>query len=300
MHEYTASHFDELCRDSTVAAEIGTIEEKRRTGVRRFWLLLAGSLILGFVVFVSLVASDWPTTGLILGIVVLVVGIIVGLRPLTAAKEDLKHPVLEGLAKRGGMEYLASGFDPPVFPSAGRILFGGLSSYTFTDLFHGTDERGHRFAVYEGTLQRRQGKNTVTVFTGQFYAFQRRSAGSGETAILPDKGLFNFIKPRGMDRVKFESDPDFEKKFEVYSDAGPAAAALVGADARRQLLEMRQSGRVYAYVGPEDVLVAHWGKNRFEPGSMFRARSGQERAKLMFDDVCAATTVLRRLKSALD
>ena len=54
-----------------------------------------------------------------------------------------------------------------------------------------------------------------------------------------------------------------------------------------------------ARLGPEDVLVAHWGKNRFEPGSMFRARSGQERVKLMFDDLCAAMTVLRRLKSAV-
>ena len=300
MHEYTSSHYDDLCRDPGVAAEMGAIEEKRRQGVRRFWLLLLGSLVLGFLVLVSLVASNWPTTGLILGIVVLVVGIIFGLRPLTQAKEDLKHPVLEGLAKRGGMEYLPSGFDPPVFPSAGRILFGGISSHSFTDLFHGQDEQGKRFAVYEGTLQRRQGKNTVTIFTGQIYAFQRRSAGSGETAILPDKGLFNFIKPSGMDRVKFETDPDFEKKFEVYSDVGPAASALVGSDARRQLVELRQSGRVYAYVGPEDVLVAHWGKNRFEPGSMFRARSGQERVKMMFDDLCAAMTVLRNLKCVFD
>jgi hypothetical protein len=74
---------------------------------------------------------------------------------------------------------------------------------------------------------------------------------------------------------------------------------LVGSDVRRQLLELRESGRVFAYVGPEDVLVAIWGSDRFEPGSMFRRRSGQERVKLMFDDVCASMTVLRKLKSVL-
>ena len=298
MIEFTQQHFDDLCRDPAVRAEIGAIEEKRRKGLRRFWLLLAGSILLGIAAAVSLFAYQWPGAGIILGFVVVIVGIIAGLAPLTAAKEDLKHPVLEALAARGGMTYVPSGFDPPVFPEAGRILFGRLSGYSFTDLFHGDDD-GKRYAIYEGTLTRRSGKNTVTVFTGQIYAFQRRSRGSGETAIVPDKGLFNFFKPSGMERTKFESDPEFEKKFEVYSSEPSAAAMLVGSDVRRHLLELRQAGRVFAYVGPEDVLVAVWGKNRFEPGSMFRARSGEERTRLMFDDACASMTVLRGLKAVL-
>ena len=138
------------------------------------------------------------------------------------------------------------GFDPPVFASAGRTLFGGWSSHVFTDLFHGTDAEGKRFAVYEGTLTRRQGKHTVTVFTGQVYAFQRRSGGGGETAILPDKGLFNFIKPKGMDRVRFDSDPDFDRRFEIYSTHPASALGLAGSDVRRALLELRQQGKVYA------------------------------------------------------
>jgi hypothetical protein len=299
MFEYTPRHYDDVCRDPTIAAEIGAIETKRSKAAKRFWLLLGGSIVFAIVVLVALTGSGWPVMGVIAAIVVLVAAIIGGLAPLTAAKEDLKHPVLETLARAGRMEYLPTGFDPPVFPSASRILFGGISGYTFTDMFHGTDAEGRRFAVYEGTLTRRQGKNTVTIFTGQMYAFQRRSAGQGETAIVPDKGIFNFFKPSGMDRVKFESDPDFEKKFEVYSDEPASATIAVGSDVRRQLLELRQGGRVFAYVGPEDVLVAIWGDDRFEPGSMFRRRSGQERVKLMFDDVCASMTVLRKLKSVL-
>ncbi|MDQ4087224.1 MAG: DUF3137 domain-containing protein [Pseudomonadota bacterium] len=297
MIEYSARHFDDLCRDETVRAEIGAIEEKRAKGVRRFWLVLAGSILLAVVAGASLFSSGWPVVGVIAALVVIIVGIIAGMAPLTAAKEDLKHPVLETLARSGGMEYLPAGFDPPVFPSAARILFGGISGHSFSDLFHGTDAEGRRFAIYEATLTRRQGKNTITVFTGQMYAFQRRSTSDGETAIVPDKGIFNFFKPRGMDRVKFAAEEEFERKFEVYSTAPQSAPLTVDADVQRELTQLRQSGRVFAYVGPEDVLVAMWGKNRFEPGSMFRSRAGQERVRLMFDDVCASMTVLRRLKS---
>jgi hypothetical protein len=69
---------------------------------------------------------------------------------------------------------------------------------------------------------------------------------------------------------------------------------------RRRLVELRALGRVFAYIGPEDVLVGIWGHNRFEPGSMFNSRPAEARARLMFDEVCAALSVIRTLKSALD
>ena len=50
---------------------------------------------------------------------------------------------------------------------------------------------------------------------------------------------------------------------------------------------------MFGYVGPEDAFVAAPGKNRFEPGSMFRAVSGEQRVRPMFDDVCASLATLR-------
>ena len=47
-------------------------------------------------------------------------------------------------------------------------------------------------------------------------------------------------------------------------------------------------------------LVAVAGKNRFEPGSMFRSIAGQARARKMFDEVCATLSTLGKLRSALD
>ncbi len=55
-----------------------------------------------------------------------------------------------------------------------------------------------------------------------------------------------------------------------------------------------------AYVGPGDALVAIPGRNRFEPGSMFRSRSGEQRVRFMFDDLCASLATLRSLKASLD
>ena len=131
------------------------------------------------------------------------------------AGKALKLPVLETLAEKGGLTYMETGFDPPVYPEARKALFGNwLSTQTFTDLFHGTDEDGSRFALYEGTSgPPLRARTRHTVFSGQIYAWQRRATGGGEIVIVPDRGIFNFFKPLGgMERVKFENDPDFEKQ----------------------------------------------------------------------------------------
>ncbi len=302
MIEFSEDHFRDLCRSGRVSVEISTIEEKRKAAVKTFWLYLLGGIALAVAIGWSLVAADWPTMGFVLAFAVLVVGVILAIAPLTKAGAALKHPVLETLAEKGGLTYLPTGFDPPVYPEARKALFGNwLSGQTFTDLFHGTDGEGRRFALYEGTLTRKQGKNTVTIFSGQMYAFQRRSRGSGEVVMVPDRGLFNFFKPlSGMERVKFEGDPEFEKKFEVYAYKPHEAMSLLGTDLRRKLLDLRQAGRVFAYVGPEDAFVAATAKNKFEAGSMFRATAGEARVRAMFDDVCASLAVLRTLKAGLD
>ena len=201
------------------------------------------------------------------------------------------------------MEYLPSDFAPPVFGSARALLFGGggFSSETYTDLFNGTDEEGRGFAVYEANLQRRAGKNSYSVFCGQMYAIQRRPGGQGHTAIVPDKKIFNFWKPASdMERVRIEGDEAFEKAFEVYSTHPMEARALLfDSTFRARLLELRKSGRACVYIGPEEALVAANGKDRFEPGSMLRSRPGEERVRLMFDDVCASLELLRELKLKL-
>lgn len=302
MIEFGDEHYRDLCRSGRVAIEISAIEDNRSKAVRRFWIGMAITVALCILVITMMSGEDTLGFGIVIAIIVLVVGGIISSLSLGKAAQALKIPVLETLGEKGGMAYMENGFDPPVYPDAQRALFGGwLSSQSFTDLFHGQDPEGRRFALYEGTLTRKAGKSTQVVFSGQMYAWQRRAKGGSEIAIVPDRGLFNFFKPvGGMERVRFDGDPEFEKKFEVYAHEPQQAQITIGADVRRALLELRQQGRVFGYVGPENIFVAATGKNKFEAGSMFRRVSGEQRVRAMFDDVCSGLGVLKRLRAALD
>lgn len=303
MIQLTSADFQSLCAAGTVSERIGALEAERKAAVRKFWVRGAIGLLLSGAALATLLNAGWVAVAVVVSIVFLVGAFIAAAGPLIAAKEGLKHPVLEEVAKKAGMEYFPSDFAPPVFGAGRALLFGGsgFSSQAFTDLFNGTDEEGRGFAIYEACLQRRAGKSTHTVFSGQMYAVQRRPGAQGQTAIVPDKKIFNFWKPAsGMERVRIEGDEAFEKKFEVYSTHPMEARQLLFDTAfRARLLELRKAGRVFVYAGPEEALVAATGKDRFEPGSMLRSRPGEERVRLMFDDVCASLVLLRELKAKL-
>jgi hypothetical protein len=303
MIQLTEKDFQTLCAAGTVRERIGAIEGERKAAVRKFWLRGAIGLALSAAALVTLLNAGWEAMAFIVFVIFLIGTFIAAAGPLMAAKEGLKHPVLEEVAKKAGLEYFPSEFTPPVFGSARALLFGGsgFSSQTYTDLFNGVDEEGRGFAVYEANLQRRAGKNTYSVFCGQMYAIQRRPGAQGETVIVPDKKIFNFWKPSSdMERVRIEGDEAFEKAFEVYSTHPMEARELLFDSVfRARLMELRKGGRVCVYAGPEEALVAANGKDRFEPGSMLRSKPGEERVRLMFDDVCSSLELLRELKLKL-
>jgi hypothetical protein len=303
MIQLTTSDFPMLCAAETVRERIGALEGERKSAARKFWLRGLGGLALAAAVAVTLFELGWETSAFLAFMVILVGAMIAAFAPLVATKEGLKHPVLEEVARKAGLEYIPSGFVPPAFGSACALLFGsgGFSSETYSDLFNGMDEEGRGLAIYEACLQRRAGKNSYIVFSGQVYAIQRRPGAQGHTVIVPDRKLLNFWKPASdMERVRIEGDEAFEKKFEVYSTHELEARELLFDTAfRARLLELRKAGRVFVYAGPEEALVAATGKDRFEPGSMLRSRPGEERVRLMFDDVCASLALLRQIKAKL-
>ena len=303
MIQLGTGDFEALCADARVRERLGALEGERRAAVRQFWLRGVGGFAVAAVAAAFLYESGWETSAFVAFVLILVAAMIAAIMPLTAAKEGLKHPVLEELGRKAGLDYFPSGFAPPAFGSACDLLFGGsgFSSETYSDLFNGRDGEGRGVAVYEACLQRRAGKNSYVVFSGQVYAIQRRTGAQGETVIVPDRKLLNFWKPSSaMERVRIEGDTAFEKKFEVYSTHPMEARELLFDTAfRARLLDLRTAGRVWVYAGPEEALVAASGKDRFEPGSMLRSRPGEERVRLMFDDVCASLGLLGELKAKL-
>jgi len=300
MTEFTAAHFEEICNADPVKTQIEGIETARSAAVKKFWMFLVGGIVATLVLAVlAFNAAEF------LGGIVFVVGIagtfILALGPLEKARRGLKQPVLEALAARGGMEYAAERFEPPHYIGVRKALFGGwLSEETFTDLFRGKFDDGKSFAIYEAALSTGSGKNKQVIFQGQMYGFETGKGSQDTTVITPDKGLFNFFKPGpGMQRVKFDSNPEFEKRFEVYSTNPSIAMGLLGSQLQNRLLELRgRNGKVFGFVGGNEVLFAITGGNRFEPGSMFQSTAGQQRAKMMFDDVCGAIAVLKELRAA--
>lgn len=301
MIDYSEDQFHDLCR-GRVGEEISGLAQKRASALRHFWLVLVVGLVLSGLAAWWVIAAGQLVIGVVGASVLVMATMGLAAWPLGRVGADLKLPFLAGLAEQGGLNYVAHGFEPPVYAEAKDALFGSwLTTQTFTDLFQGIDADGRRFAIYEATLSRQSGKSIHIVFSGQVHAFQRRSRSAGRILVVPDRGIFNFWKPeRGMERVAFQGDPDFEKKFEVYATEPSSAQMRLGSEARRKFLEWRLGGKVLAYIGPEDVLVAIPGKNRFEVGSLFRSRPGQERVRTMFDEVRAALATLRSVKAALD
>lgn len=304
MTEFTATHFQELCRAGPVRARMDSLEATRKQALGQFWKRLGLTILVAAVLGFGIGTQLHDAAGFVLGFLLLGAGVVWAYQPIHHAQQGLKLPVLEALAERAGMHYLQDGFDPPVFAEAQPAIFGQwISSATFSDLFHGQDAEGSNFAFYEACLTRRVGKNTQQIFSGQVYAFQRKPGRQGWTVILPDKGVFNFFKPGpGMERVNFDGDEAFERKFEVYSTEPLEAKMLLASQlVRDQLREARGEGwtkRLLVYLGPTDAFIALQGGNRFEPGSMFRSRSSEERVRTMFDEVCGSLTLLKRLKDA--
>lgn len=301
MTEFTAAHFEEICSSDPVKSQIDGIETARQAAVKKFWMFVLG----GGLATLVLAVLALNVAAFLAGIV-LVLGIagtmMLALGPLEKARRALKQPMLEALAVRGGMTYVPEGFEPPHYIGVRKALFGGwLSDQTFTDLFSGRDADGRAFSVYEAILCQGSGKSKQTIFQGQMYGFETKKGGGDITVITPDKGLFNFFKPGpGMQRVKFDSNPEFEKRFEVYSTNPSAAMGQLGStQLQNRLLELRgNNGKVFGYVDGAEALFAITGGDRFEPGSMFKSTAGQERARLMFDDVCKAMGVLKELRAA--
>lgn len=301
MTDAPADPYRDICRSGPVALELAAFDQQRADALRRFWMFMLGGIVLAGLILWVAGARGQFAFGFIGAIIAFAVGTSLAFIPLGRAGNALKRPALEAIAGKSGLTYMADGFDPPVYDQARPALFGNwLSGQTFTDLFFGTDPDGKRYAVYEARLTRRSGKSTVVVFAGQVYAWQRRANAGGEIVIIPDRGIFNFFKPvSGMERVAFDDDAEFDRKFEVYAFEPAQARMLVDAALRRTLGELRQTGRVFGYVGTEDVLIAAAGRDRFEAGSLFRAVPGEDRVRHMADELAASVVTLESLKRAL-
>ncbi len=279
-------------------AELDQCEAVRSRAMRRFWLYLAICAALSVAaaaVVLTRFGADWIWLA---ALVALVVTLAATLQPVSQARRAIKAPIAEAIARRHGLQW-SQGGTPPGFEAAARALFGDHTRRTVGDVWAGEIE-GRPFTVFDATLIRQAGKNSHKVFGGQVWRLAAGRPYPAASVAVPDRGAFNFFKPPGMAaRVRFPDDPGFERTFEVYAAEPAGAEALFTPELRAELTAIRaDAGKTFLYLGQGDVVLAVEGGDRFEPGSMFKAEPGEERARRMWNEVDGAVGFARRIAAA--
>lgn len=290
----SSTDFESLI-NGPLAPALAGLEEARKAAMKKRWMIFGAAAVLA-IVFVFVVPRG--VFGWALAIFALIGGWIWGSSFLDKAGRTLKDPALAAITQARGMTYAGHGFTADGYEGL-HPLFGRPTQRSFTDRL--TGDEGGAYAFYEAVLVTGSGKSRQEIFRGLIFSLARAQT-QGETVIVPDRGLFNFFKPgSGMERVKFEDDDEFEKRFEVYSTRPDEARALVNPVVREKLKGWRQAyGKVFVRIAAGEVAVA-LGKrnNHFEVGSMTKAIEPRERVRGIWNDVDATVAIAREIRSSL-
>jgi hypothetical protein len=224
LNELLAPRLREL---NAVRADI--IKQVKARSTSRVPLAIAGALA----VWILAQWSDEPPDAVEL-VIWLIVGAVAGeawaFGKLQREYERLyKSRVLPALAERvGQLTYKPASADDVQQLRAARIL-PECDSVRAEDEIAGT-HRGLGIRIIEARLQRRSGDDTRIVFDGLLIEIMLPRHLTGTTAVLTDEGVFGNLKTRwqsaGMEPVRLEN-PEFERRFEVYSDDQIEARALL-------------------------------------------------------------------------
>lgn len=121
----------------------------------------------------------------------------------------------------------------------------------------------------------RGGSSETTVFKGIAIQIKIQKAFSGKTLVKKDGGLLgNFLggKFGALQRVSLE-DPEFEKRFEVYSSDQIEARYLLSPSFMERLLALTKvfggSQLECSFFQDSLLILVHSNKNRFEPDSIY-------------------------------
>lgn len=211
------------------AARADTIRQAKARSTTRVPIGIAAALVF----WVLAQWNDDPPGAFEL-VMFLVVGAIAGevwaINKLQTQYERLyKSRVLPALAARvGDLTYKPASADKVHRLRAARIL-PECDTVKADDEIAGT-HRGLGISIIEAQMKRRSGKNTQTVFDGLLIEIMLPRSLTGTTAVLTDEGVFGNFKTRwkteGLETVRLE-DPEFERRFEVYSNDQIEARALL-------------------------------------------------------------------------
>jgi hypothetical protein len=166
--------------------------------------------------------------------------------------------------------------------------------------------KGVQIELFESRLEskRRSNRNTrwVTVFKGVIINLSMNKAFNGKTVIGTDRGAIgNFFKGSfsSLERVILE-DPEFEKRFEVYSTDQVEARYLLTTSFMERLKELQRAFKgkhIEACFHQNSLLLMiPVSANLFEPGSIFVPEDFTDDARSLLAELQDIFAIIDTLK----
>ena len=257
--------------------------EAKAAASRRLRLsaLIAGPLMLAAIVFVPLdfMLKVWGCGFLCTGIWAWSRG------PIKKAKKKVKVGINEGIAEALGLQYTHDGESGREFELVKRFDLVPDHERSHLEDFWSGDLEGHDFLLHEAKLRKRKGsgkkRRWVTVFQGAIIRIASGRTFHGTTLVKragkhdswlgfgSRKDSVNFDGHR-LDAVDMVH-PDFDDRFEVWSDDQVEARYLVDPLYVERLLAMENAFRgngICSLFVEGDIIVAVRGGNMFESGTI--------------------------------
>jgi len=286
-------------------------EEHRVEAVKKFKTGAAISVAVALAVGAGAVMMTQEAgTGIVFGIIAIVIGLIIAYQPLAKVAKKLKQEYCAAIAHAMGASYVIAGFSPPALPRLKSLkLLPGYDRSAFEDLFSGA-HKGAQFELYEGHLEQRstdsKGRTRyTTVFRGQLIRMHFPREFLGVTIVRRDAGVFNVFGGGQFDGKKLERvrlvASEFEKAFEVWGTDQVEARYLLHPVMMERLIAL-ESGlhgkRIRCAFEGGDLLVAVEGGNLFEPGDMFKPLVDPSRARRIVDEIASVVKVMDQVLTA--
>lgn len=281
-------------------------EEIRKKYLFRFYVLLAFSLVIIPVLTLVLFASESLfgqriDSGIFFMAIALIVFILQ--RPYHTYKEHAKNDIMQTFADYfDGFTY-SNGVGLPIEDLIESRLFPKADIHLTDDCFEGHFNNVY-LQIIEEKLQNvhytRNGRRVVTIFQGVLVRLEMNKNFQGQTIVLKDAGFLNrFKKFSGLERVTLE-DPEFEKKFEVYSSNQVEARYLLTPSfmERIEKLKTLYEGKSIelSFIDNHVLIAVNTNMDMFEALSFFRSNINAAKIKLVFEQFLNIFAIIEILK----
>ena len=223
--------------------------------------------------------------------------------PILLYKKQAKNIVMPEFIKYfGDFKYTYMGtIDPDCIQRS--LLFDDFNFRKGDDYFSGV-YLNTKMIISEENMQyiKHEGKQTHTkeIFKGIIIHLEMNKNFSGQTIVLKDKGVFNFLnKAPGLQKVTLE-DYIFEKEFEVYSNDQLEARYLLTTAFMERILKIKNAYKTnkiqLSFFNNSLLIAVNTKKNMFESTSLFKKTTDRKMINQTFDQFISIMSIIELLK----